>query len=172
MKKRYKQTVREMTVEKARRYFHYDKETGVLTWAVDRNRLHVGDKAGSLDTKGRRRILCEGRSYSSTTLIWMIVFGRKPIGQIDHKNLVRDDDRLKNLREVTASQNCMNKRHNGVLPRGVSFYPQQGIYAARITVQRKTKYLGSFSDKEQAAQAYAKASKELHGDFRFQGSAP
>lgn len=160
---------RQMTVEKAREYFSYDGSTGVLTWRIDRRRVKSGSRAGSIDSKGHRRIGCEGRTYAATSIIWLIVFGRWPSGQIDHKNVVPDDDRFANLREATGSQNCMNRAPIGRSTKGVSLY--SGKFHARITVNRKTKYLGSFDTEESAICAYTDAAKDLHGDFRYMGGA-
>jgi len=66
--------------------------------------------AGSLDVKGGYvRISVLGVSYKAHRLAWFYVHGAWP-NQIDHINGIRDDNRLINLRSVTAKENQQNKQ--------------------------------------------------------------
>jgi hypothetical protein len=58
--------------------------------------------------------------------------GRWPEHDIDHRNGVRDDNRLENLREATNAQNTQNHgrpRTNPTDYHGVSFDKAVGMYA-------------------------------------------
>lgn len=78
------------------------------------------------------------------------------------------NNRRSNLRVVTHAQNQCNRRLNidnksGV--RGVAFNRATGKWRAQIGVNGAKRYLGLFSSIDKAAQAYASASAELHGEF-------
>ena len=49
------------------------------------------------------------KPYRAHRVIWALVHGEWPEGQIDHINGVRDDNRLENLRVVTNQDN--QKKH-------------------------------------------------------------
>ena len=75
---------------------------------------------------------------------------------IDHKNQEKDDNRIENLRWCSYSTNLRNrtkKRSKHNLPRGVHLIPS-GKYIVQITINSKTKYLGTYETKEEASDIY------------------
>ena len=102
-----------LTAEELRELLRYDPNTGIFRWKVKQRRVSygVGDVAGSLDSSsGYHRIRIDGRDYRASRLAWLYVYGRWPTDEIDHKNTIRDDDRLANLREATRGQNNYNTK--------------------------------------------------------------
>jgi hypothetical protein len=90
--------------------------------------------------------------------------------QVDHKDRVKTNNNLLNLRLCSNSQNKMNTdiyQNNTCGLKGVSWRTQEKKWRARITINKKLKHLGYFNTKEDAYEAYKKASKELHGDFSY-----
>jgi len=87
-----------------------------------------------------------------------------PEGQIDHINGVRDDNRLSNLRAVSKTENMWNQRKahpaNKLGVMGVR--REYNMFQARISINGKTIWLGSFNTAELAHEAYLKAKRELH----------
>lgn len=83
-------------------------------------------------------------------------------GQIvDHVNGDIFDNRLENLRFCSAAQNRVNSRKN----KGITFHKKAGKWQAQIKFDRKQKYLGIFSDRDDAIMAYKNASRKYYGEF-------
>jgi hypothetical protein len=86
----------------------------------------------------------------------------------DHRNKNTLDNRRSNLRKCTSSQNGANRgknRNNSTGYKGVFKATEGSTFMARITVNRKPIYLGSFRDKESAARAYDTAAVANFGEF-------
>lgn len=82
--------------------------------------------------------------------------------KIDHINGNTLDNRLKNLRICSHTENMRNRKTSGF--KGVS-KTASGKYRARITVNNKELHLGSFKSKEEAAKAYNEAANKYYGVF-------
>jgi AP2 domain-containing protein/HNH endonuclease len=89
---------------------------------------------------------------------------------VDHINHDTLDNRRKNLRKATRSQNLLNARRkiNNSGFKGVYRHPG-GKWKAQIQVNHKYVYLGYFSSPEEAHKAYVKAAKKLAGIFACGG---
>jgi hypothetical protein len=75
---------------------------------------------------------------------------------IDHIDRNRTNNRINNLRSVTKQQNSFNSF-------GIGYsINKNGKYEAKIKVNYKTIYLGSFNTKEEASNAYLNAKKLYH----------
>lgn len=85
------------------------------------------------------------------------------VDHIDHNGL--HNCRI-NLRVCTHRQNLLNSRNQGKY-KGVTWCKRDKIWAARVTLNGKSKRIGSFTDPIAAAKAYDKAAKELHGTFAY-----
>jgi len=53
------------------------------------------------------------RRYLAARLAWFYTHGVWPVGEMDHINRNRDDNRLCNLRVVTRKENCKNSGVRG-----------------------------------------------------------
>jgi hypothetical protein len=71
--------------------------------------------------------------------------------QVDHINRIRDDDRLENLRWVTARENVRNSKNFTEEMNGISWSKKNSTYVVRLTMNgRHEKYFGSRKTLEEA----------------------
>ena len=152
----------ELTAARLRELLHFDPETGIFTHRKARQKVVVGSRAGGPKTDGYRKHRICGLTVNEHRLAWLYVYGEWPKGQIDHINGIRDDNRIANLRDVTAQVNRQNMRLargvTGFL--GVSMHHKQ--FRAEIGHNYKAIVLGTFSTAEEAHQAYLAAKRQLH----------
>lgn len=89
--------------------------------------------------------------------------------EIDHINGNGLDNRKKNLRKSSKSQNHQNQIIRGDSKtgfKGVSRYSNRpGLWRARISVGGKRLHLGCFSSPEEAARAYDEAAEKHFGEY-------
>jgi hypothetical protein len=115
---------------------NYDPETGDLTWKVTGIKKKAGDVAGSLNSVGYRTVVIDQSRYLSHRLAWFLTHNEQP-NVIDHINRDRADNRLANLRNVTQSQNLLNKARAGVVWNNC-----RGLKYARAYYKDKFLYFG------------------------------
>jgi hypothetical protein len=154
------------TLCELRRVLSYNPKTGVWRWNYGRK---CGSVAGVIDrTNGYRIISIDGKHYRSSRLAWFYMTGHWPSQQVDHENRLKSDDRWKNLRQASRSQNQANKevrRDSKTQVKGVSYHC--GSYLAQIKVNGKQLYLGRFKSLGLASDAYKRASKKYFGVFAY-----
>lgn len=154
-----------LTVERLRECLIYDPNSGVFRWVAGcASKRHVGHVAGSPDSRGYRIIKLDQVCMKAHRLAWIYVNGSHPLGEIDHINGIKDDNRIVNLRDVPLQINRQNQRigigETGLL--GVSRSDKPGTFRATIKVNRKQIRLGVFPSPEAAHAAYVEAKRRLH----------
>ena len=152
-----------LTADYVRHLLHYDPLTGVWTWVnpVPRSKMRPGDRAGSVDSNGRRKIRINSGYLYSARLAHLYMTGEWPLEQMDHVNRIRDDDRWENLRQATQSQNSYNRdwcEGKGDM-RGI--VKKCHMYYVNIGGQ----YLGNFKSLEEAKTVRDEALKAWAGPF-------
>lgn len=88
--------------------------------------------------------------------------------QIDHINHNTLDNRKEQLRIATPQENSRNTRihkNNKSGFKGVSWSKSNKKWVTFLRVNKKSKYIGQFDNKIQAAIAYNKACKKIYGEF-------
>lgn len=158
-----------ITQERIRYLFTYDPIDGSFVRRKrTANMSKVGEKAGSVNSKGYIVMKVDGKAYKAHRLAWLWWHGEWPKDQIDHINGDKQDNRIDNLRVVSNSENCQNKikpYKNSKIARGVRYDERPGRvkrYESRLTVNGVRIFLGSFNTVEEAYEAYISAKMRLH----------
>lgn len=154
-----------LTQERLKELFRYDPETGDFFYKTNRGSRVVGAKAGTM-SNGYLVIRVDCILYRAHRLAWLYIHGEWPPDQIDHRNLVRSENKLNNLRPATDLQNRGNlskRRNNTSGFKGVTYCDEQGRrrrWQAQITVNYKLMNLGRFFTREEAHAAYCRGSQK------------
>lgn len=147
----------------------YCPSSGILSWKADSGRVRAGSPAGWLNkADGYRYVEIRGTPFLAHRIAWKLTHGVDPIHEIDHRNGVRSENAFTNLREATHSENmwnCGQRTSNTSGIKGVSWDKARSKWLAQIQLHGRKKHLGRFPSKEEATEAYRKASLNLHGAF-------
>jgi hypothetical protein len=164
-----------ITQARLKELLHYDPDTGVFTWKVrSAKRIHIGDVAGCVAKRGRRHyrsIKVDGELIGAHRLAWLYSSGSFPANHIDHIDGNGLNNSLSNLRDVTLTENLRNSRlssNNKSGFNGVHFDETAGKWRATIRVCSVIKYLGYFTDINDAIDARKSADIE-HGYHQNHG---
>lgn len=176
------------TPEQLRELLRYEPETGKLYWktreekwfkeTASRSRRHTCSNWNA-KYSGKEAFTATGRDgYKASRIngvgliahrvVWAMIHGYWPDGQIDHINGDKIDNRASNLRLATSNQNIFNRsmyRDNASGFKGVHLDKSTGLWRSQITAYGKKKQLGSFSTPEAAHEAYCRAADKIHGEF-------
>lgn len=165
----------------------YEPETGKLFWLTRGVELFSGSERRSAISAMRRWNSCYagkealaavcasralhgkifGELYYAHRVAWALHYGEWPKGDIDHVNGDRSDNRITNLRLVNHQSNMQNKAVYANSPlgaHGVSFHQTKQKFAAYITINKRRKHLGYFSDAK-VALAARKAAEDASNAF-------
>lgn len=152
----------ELTQEQLKFALSYDAQSGVFTWdnSLSQN-INRGDVANCTNNRTKYKVLgLNNKRYLQHRLAWLYVYGEFPCGQIDHINGIRDDNRISNLRVVTAQENLKNQRMrvtNTSGFTGVNWDKRAGKWKSQIDFNKKRIYIGTFSTIIDAVAARMKA---------------
>jgi len=143
----------------------FEYREGALYWRVQKaNNIKAGDRAGRLKANGYREIRFRDRQVGEHRVIWLLLKGVWPTGEIDHINAAPADNRIENLRDVPGWANMQNRQRSRGSSRfvGVGRHKQSGKWQATIGVGGRIIYLGLYDTEEVARDAYLAAKSELH----------
>ena len=154
-----------MTQAQLKEILDYNPDTGVFTWLISRGPRPAGSVAGVVKRSGYVTIGVHGKTYLAHRLAWLYVHGEFPVDQIDHVNREKADNRIKNLRPSTQSENLQNMSKpctntSGIV--GVIWCKQTSKWRAQIQLNRRMIHIGRFETIEEAAAARAAAKAKYH----------
>lgn len=154
-----------MNIEDAIRY---DKDTGGLYSLVDYYGWRKGFRIDRKAVDGYRGITFQGKDFLAHRLAFYLVEEAWPPEDVDHINMIRHDNRWKNLRKCSRSDNMKNTlAHSDSKTghKGVSFRTDTNKYTVRITLNGKYKSLGCYDTLEEAVNVANKAREDGHNEF-------
>lgn len=99
----------------------------------------------------------KGYQLRGHQLAWYITYG-EVVDCIDHINGLKDDNRISNLRSVTNQENHFNETK----AKGYYWCKSKNKWRAKITLNGKNIYLGSYKIEDEARAAYLKAKEKYH----------
>lgn len=154
--------------EASRKFLSYNPDTGHFIWLASKGKAKAGSIAGCLDTEGYVQIQFNKVQIQAHNLAWYFIHSRLPSVLIDHRNLIRHDNRICNLREATAADNQRNKgiqKNNTSGKKGVWHNKKTNRFVAQTYVGGERVHLGVHRTLEAAANAYSIWTKKHFGEF-------
>ena len=152
-------------LDRVRFLLNYDPETGLFTWKHPTNRrIKAGSVAGCIDGDGYVVIRLDGVLHKAHRLAIYLAYVEWPEYDVDHRDGVRDNNAILNLRPASRMVNMQNLKRarkdnrSGVL--GVTVFGNR--FRASIKVAKKQKHLGCFGSADEAHQVYLAAKRVLH----------
>lgn len=143
----------------------YNKETGKFTRLESKRGDAANKETGTLTDKGYVLLWVCGKLHKAHRMAWLYEYGVMPVGDIDHINGIKSDNRIANLRQATRSENNQNRRtanrNNKNCAIGVT-KNHIGKYVSAITINRKVIHLGCYDTVDDASAAYKRAKAEYH----------
>jgi len=133
--------------------FSYEKETGSIT-------TPTGKTASKVSKNGY--IMLTIRNKTGTFYLyghqfaWYFEF-KECVNLIDHKNRIKTDNKILNLRSITKQQNAFNTDF-----KGTCFDKRNLKYSASIMINGKNKFLGYFKTEAEANEAYKEGKNKYH----------
>lgn len=145
----------------------YSKESGNFVWLIRSGRAHPGKIAGTLRKDGYVVIIIDKKQYKAHRLAWFYVHGAWPNGRLDHEDNCQSNNRWKNIRRATHSQNMANRKLNANSTSGFKgvHLRSSGKYRAYVNKDGCRHWLGTFDTGEAAAAVAGAKALELHGAF-------
>jgi len=153
----------------SKEYLNYlfEYKNGEIYWKITANPRAQKDSIAGLKNCRYSRVGINGQKYLKNRIIYMMHNGycMDEIVFLDKNPL---NCCIDNLKAATRSDVvCYSKRRkdNTSGYRGVSFDKRKGEWVGYIEKEKKKKWLGYFTTKEEAHVAYRKAALELHKEF-------
>ena len=159
-----------LTIEQLKEVLEYNPDTGLFTWIKSTQQTKAGSVAGNKTNQGYIRISVKRKRYLAHRLAYLYMTGKFPENSIDHINHIRDDNRWTNLRAATNSQNQANRvkqKNNKAGYKGVCWHKSTKKWRAKIVHMNKSIYIGYYTTREEASEAYKKKAIELFGEFSY-----
>lgn len=152
----------------------YNSLTGNFVWinATKSNINLNGTKAGSVNGNGYLQVTISGKIYQNHRLAFLYMTGSMPNEQVDHIDHQKTNNVWSNLRLASRKENSQNRPlqvNSKCSCFGIRYIKSTNKYAARIGVNKKEIFLGSYNLYEDAVSARRNAEK-LYGFHENHGT--
>ena len=156
-----------ITQTRLKHLFGYDETTGRLIRKIF-EKTGEKDLTEGVSAQGYFMRWVDGICYTEHSLVFLFHFNYIP-DEIDHRNRVKTDNRIDNLRECSRTKNNGNHRKT-TRPtssrfKGVYWSKNAKKWIAQISMGKTYHYLGLFREEVHAAAAYNGAAVLLFGEF-------
>lgn len=189
MTRKYARSKEPMAVATLRECVRYEPATGKLFWLA-RPRHHFADNAAWRTQHTRDagkevirlgsdgyiwlRVVVGDLLYSMAghRAAWALHYGKWPAEFLDHRDQVRSNNRIENLREATKRDNQRNRGVSASNKGGLKFVRPgrwgKGFEATAV-VEGKSLYMGTFATPEEAHAAAVAHLRPIYGEFLNDG---
>jgi len=134
--KGWRKPKKKLTQERVRELFDYDETTGILTRRVSAyKKNNAGSEVNTQDSNGYYQVMVDGWTRMVHRVIWCWYYGYDSEHRLDHRDRVKTNNRILNLREITPScnaKNCGVPRTNKTGVKGVKWVESEGKFQANI----------------------------------------
>lgn len=156
------------TPERVRELLDYDPVTGAVLWRNTGRGRRLDRRAGHMAEDGYLYIWIDGKNHTAGRLAWIYVTGESPSGEIDHRNGRPSENWFNNLRDATHAQNMKNMKchsDNSSGRKGVYWDKEKQKWRVQISANGDRRFLGYFTDIDEASAIHQKESQRLFGEF-------
>lgn len=157
--------MRVMDKETSNNLFTYDD--GKLLWKAKKGKMIAGSEAGTMNDQGYMIVMLDGQRYRTHKIIFLMHHGYMP-KYVDHIDGNRSNNKIKNLRECTQSENMYNasiRSDNRSGEKGVSWHKGANKWRVRLYIGGQETQIGLFDDFELAQLVSAEARDKFHKEF-------
>lgn len=160
-------TTNMITRDYVNQLYEYNPSTGDFIRKTSRGGSLAGSVAGAKDKLGYVRLSIDGRLYLAHRLAFLIMEGKFPEGNVDHKDGNPSNNSWNNLRNCTQQQNIQNSKGRGKYYKNVYFTGggRNKPYNVKIEVNGVIKSFGYYATPEEADEVASLIRDMLHGDF-------
>jgi hypothetical protein len=168
-----------LTWERLNEVLYIDSDKGECYWKIAKAiRIKISDRAGTIIKKSNSKNLCyrliviDSKQYREHIIIWFFVHKKWPTRDLDHKDRDGLNNKYKNLRLCTNSQNQGNtieQKNNTSGYKGVSWHKHSKKWRAGISYKRKRIWSKGYNDPYEAYQWYCREHNKLFGEFSRTG---
>ncbi len=161
------------TIEILNELFNYDPGTGILTRAMTMaSNAKAGAAVGAVDRYGYLKARVMHKEFKVHRLIWKMIHGVDPVGEIDHIDGNPANNRADNLRLASRGENAHNTRlfrNNSSGHKGVSWDRNSGRWDAQLASGGRVVFRRTFIELSDAIEAIRAARERHHTHYTCHG---